>query len=223
MTTKIKQAATSILARDNSDDAIDIFVQQRQASMAYAASMVVFPGGGVEPADYPLQLAIDPATNQQAELLKTSIDVIAGAREAARRELQEETGVALMEHAHRLLPLDRWITPNLAEFKRRYDVTTFVLDCASVLDPAHQTTEATSSFWASPRELLERWNRGEIQLLPPTWWHLTQFARYSSVDELVDSASNPDRPTVFRDWEADPEDTAEYYARASVTGQLVSR
>lgn len=219
MTTRIIPASTVILARSSEHDDIEIYVQQRQSTMEYAAGMVVFPGGGVEPEDYPLQISVDPVTNQQAELLHTSVDALDGTREAALRELHEETGLDLKEHTHRLLPLDRWITPALPEFKRRYDATTFILDCASTLNPAHQTTEATSSFWASPRELLEQWGLGKIRLLPPTWWHLKQFSQYNSVDELVESAMNPGRPTVFKDWEADPADMHEYYARASVNGQ----
>ena len=77
----------------------------RHARMPFAPSMVVFPGGRVDPAD--------------DDLIRSSADPI---RRCAIRETTEETGVVLAETD--LHPWAHWITPEIEP--RRYDTWFFV-------------------------------------------------------------------------------------------------
>lgn len=66
----------------------------------------------------------------------------------------------------RLEALARWITP--AAESRRYDTRFYILPAPDQQHGAHDRHETTDSFWATPREVLARWERGEFFLAPPT-------------------------------------------------------
>ncbi|WP_437581220.1 NUDIX hydrolase [Sorangium sp. So ce887] len=65
-----------------------------------------------------------------------------------------------------LVPWARWITP-VAE-TRRFDARFFLLPLPRGQIGRHDGHETTMSFWAAPSEVLERAERGEIFLAPPT-------------------------------------------------------
>lgn len=73
----------------------------------------------------------------------------------------------------RLEAVGRWITPK-AEPKR-FDTRFFLLALPEGQRGVHDDHETTKSFWATPRELLERWERREIMLAPPTAWTIGLF------------------------------------------------
>lgn len=73
----------------------------------------------------------------------------------------------------RLEALGRWITPT-AEPKR-FDTRFYLLALPEGQSGLHDDHEMTKSFWATPRELLERWERGEVMLAPPTAWTIGLF------------------------------------------------
>src|SRR5215212_9465876 len=82
---------------------VETYLLHRHAQMAFAGSTVVFPGGGLDPAD---RSAADPI------------------RRCAVRETEEETGVRL--DPGELLPWAHWVTP---EFEpRRYDTYFFLAE-----------------------------------------------------------------------------------------------
>jgi 8-oxo-dGTP pyrophosphatase MutT (NUDIX family) len=121
----VRPAATVVLLRDG-PDGIEVLVQRRAATMAFAASAIVFPGGAVEPGD-------------------------ADHRAAAVREVAEETGLTL--GADDLVAWGRWVTPEFSAI--RYD-TAFFLAAAPSQEVRNLTTEAVELFWATPRALLRR-------------------------------------------------------------------
>ncbi len=62
--------------------------------------------------------------------------------------------------------LSRWVTPTAEA--RRYDTRFYVLAAPPGQTGEHDAHETTSSFWARPEAILQRWERGEIMLAPPT-------------------------------------------------------
>jgi 8-oxo-dGTP pyrophosphatase MutT (NUDIX family) len=66
----------------------------------------------------------------------------------------------------RLEALWRWVTP--AAESRRYDTRFYVMPLPEGQTGQHDQHETTSSFWATPRDILDRWERGEIFMAPPT-------------------------------------------------------
>ena len=215
----IRPAATLIMLRNSPTLGIpEVFVQQRQATMSYAANMVVFPGGGVETNErLDPTMAYCPTTMTAAELTEPQLLTAAA---AAIREVAEETQLQLPRHQPIHL-VDRWITPNIPVFRRRYDVVTFATILADDQEPVHDTTEATASYWACPEELLQRWQWGQISLLPPTWFHLTQLAQRQADDALssLRSVTDADTPKMFPSWAMDGQYAQEFYRLADVAGQ----
>lgn len=76
--------------------AVEVYLLQRQTSMAFAGGMCVFPGGGIDPRDFDTDLAwAGPAPSVWAGHLGTDEDTARALVCAAVRETFEESGVLL--------------------------------------------------------------------------------------------------------------------------------
>ncbi|KKO84417.1 NUDIX hydrolase [Corynebacterium otitidis] len=103
-------AATVVLVRDGSSG-LEVFVQERVASMPSFPGFTVFPGGGVDARDFPADSSprarLDADTtlwsgrpvNEAARLIGAPPAVTRALVFAAVRELFEETGTLLASHA----------------------------------------------------------------------------------------------------------------------------
>jgi 8-oxo-dGTP pyrophosphatase MutT (NUDIX family) len=153
------RAATVALLRDG-PDGMEVYLQHRAGSMAAAAAMHVFPGGGVA--------AVDGAPGSPGTLLA-----------AARRELAEETGVTLPPDA-RLVRFARWVTPEVLPY--RHDTEFFAVEFPAG-GPAPQLvgTESVAAAWWRPSAALAAAEAGELGLLPPTSASLHQLAAHAEV------------------------------------------
>jgi 8-oxo-dGTP pyrophosphatase MutT (NUDIX family) len=100
---------------------------------------------------------------------------------AAFRNLLEER--RLIPDLGRLEALWRWITP--AAETRRYDTCFYVLPLPVGQSGLHDRHETTSSFWALPAVVLERWERGELFLAPPTVRSIEIFAEARSIEQVL--------------------------------------
>lgn len=228
-----KDATTVMILRDNpTTGQINVYVQQRTSTMAYAPNSVVFPGGGVDDIDRDIvanhfghtinKSAIRAA---EADLVGQQAHQVAVSRVAARREVHEETGVDISTRTLHLV--DRWITPQHPCFNRRYDVTTFALGFDG--DPADfslATTEATSSYWANPRQLLVDFAYGDIRLLPPTWFHMRELSRFNTVAQAlahlsVTSPTKADRRRVYPNWMLTDPEVRPFFRLATVDGSPI--
>ncbi|HSF97346.1 MAG TPA: NUDIX hydrolase [Ornithinibacter sp.] len=180
-------AATVMLVRDGAVGP-EVFVQRRVASMAFAPSTVVFPGGGVDPSDHTL----DAATSGLAELalaMGVGVEQAAPFAAAAVREVEEECGVLLTVAA--LRGRAHWVTP---EFEpRRYDTWILAAGMPAGQQATGTTTEADHSGWVRPRDLLARHTAGEVRMLPPTLVSLEQLADFPDAGSFL-----ADRPRVAR-------------------------
>ena len=146
--------------------------------MAFAASMVVFPGGGLDPID---EAAPDPV------------------RACAVRETIEETGVGLAPEA--LLDWAHWITPDPEP--RRFDTRFFVAVLPTGQQARDVSGETDRAAWTAPADALAAGDRGEIGLMPPTLSILLELAEAGSVERLLDRATDrvitTVRPRILRD------------------------
>lgn len=169
----VRDAATVVLLRDTGSGP-EVFLQRRVATMVFAAGMMVFPGGAHDPDD--------------PDLLATAV-----------REVEEETGVLLDRAA--LVPWARWITP-VGEV-RRYDTWFFVASCPADQEPRPRGGEMDQVVWLRPAEALARFERRELQLLPPTSVTLREIAALTSVADVLQAAESrqitPIQPTIVRD------------------------
>ncbi|GAB2692957.1 NUDIX domain-containing protein [Thalassiella azotivora] len=93
-----RPSSTVLLVRDADAprDGVELFMMRRQPTMAFAAGMHVFPGGGVDPrdADHDVPWA-GPEPAEWARLLGASTDEARELVCAAVRETFEESGVLL--------------------------------------------------------------------------------------------------------------------------------
>ena len=157
---------------------LETYLLHRHARMAFAASMVVFPGGGLDPID---EAAPDPV------------------RACAVRETIEETGVGLAPEA--LLDWAHWITPDPEP--RRFDTRFFVAVLPTGQQARDVSGETDRAAWTAPADALAAGDRGEIGLMPPTLSILLELADAGSVERLLDRATDrvitTVRPRILRD------------------------
>ena len=154
-------AATVILLRD-SDRGVETLMLHR-TSKVHFGGMWVFPGGRIDPEDYP-----------------ESNDVNIAAQHAAVRETLEETGITIGGDAFAWFA--HWTPP--AGTPRRYATWFF----ASILEKdqviAVDGFEIQNHEWIQPAEALARHAAGEIDLAPPTWITLHQLALHEPAAAL---------------------------------------
>lgn len=157
-------AASVILLRDGRAG-LETYLLHRHARMAFAPSMVVFPGGRVDPAD---------STGARDPL-----------RRCALRETSEETGVVLGEAD--LHPWAHWITPEIEP--RRYDTSFFVAAMPTDQDASDISGETDRAEWSTAGDALAGERAGRIRMLPPTMSILIELADLSSVAEVINQAT----------------------------------
>ena len=182
-----RPAATVMIVRDG-DGGPEVYVQRRVASMAFAPSTMVFPGGAVDPVDH----ALDPGTPGVAELAEamgaTAQDAAPFAA-AAVREVEEECGVRLEVAA--LRGRAHWVTP--AFEPRRFDTWILAAGLPPGQEPRETSGESDHGAWVRARDLLERHAAGDVRMLPPTVVSLERLASFADAAAFL-----ADRPQVAR-------------------------
>lgn len=104
----------------------------------------------------------------------------------ALRGFLVERGLRLdLEALH---PLSRWVTP--AAEARRYDARFFVAVAPPGQTGAHDEHETMASFWATPAEVLRRWEAGEVQVAPPTHCTIALLSSCTSTDGVLALAAS---------------------------------
>lgn len=158
--------AASVILLCDSGHGLETYLLHRHALMPFAASMVVFPGGRVDPRD--------------------SVSGLDPIRRCAVRETAEETGVVLDEAA--LLPWARWITPEIEP--RRYDTWFFVAAMPGDQEAVDISGETDLAEWSAPRKALTDERSGLIKMLPPTMSILIEVADFATVAEVINHATD---------------------------------
>lgn len=115
------------------------------------------------------------------------------AREQSLSQLLERRELVL--RADLLRPWAHWITPE-AEPKR-FDTRFFVAALPAGQVPRDVGGEADRTLWLSPAQALERHARGELGMLPPTSFTLTELSAFDSVDAVLAAATQRDVQPVL--------------------------
>lgn len=168
-------AATVLLLRDTSGGP-EVFVLRRVASMEFAPSMYVFPGGGVDPVDHGF-VADRETVTRLAGRMDLPVDEAAAFVGCALREAEEEVGVGLDPAA--LSVRGHWITPPFE--RRRYDTWFFAARLPDGQAAHGMTTESDHSRWVAPADLLAERDAGRAVMLPPTVVMLEELAAHRDV------------------------------------------
>ncbi|MGQ0830210.1 MAG: NUDIX hydrolase [Microthrixaceae bacterium] len=159
-------AATVILLRD-APGGLETLMLHRTSAVAFGG-MWVFPGGRVDDGDR----RADDADDEDA------------ARRAAAREAAEECGLHIA--TSELVAFSHWTPP--IETPRRY-ATWFFVARATEGDVLVDGGEIRDHAWLPPGEVLERRERGEVDLAPPTYVTLADLAAHDDVDAALAGAS----------------------------------
>jgi 8-oxo-dGTP pyrophosphatase MutT (NUDIX family) len=209
-----RDAATLLLVRDAAPGRLEVLCVERHTKSAFLGGAVVFPGGKVDATDLdPAWIDVTTAPRparfaaSEAELRALAVAACREALEEAAmlplagsrlsneelvslRARAKETSLlaCLRERALRvdlgaLHALARWVTPTAES--RRFDARFFVVVAPAGQRGAHDERETTAAFWATPRETLDRFLAGAVQLAPPTHRVLEQLASVSSTADAL--------------------------------------
>ena len=172
-----RPAATVVVVRDAATgDGFEVLMVRRNDNVAFMAGAYVFPGGRVDDAD----------------VAQVAGDETAAYRFAAVRELEEEAGLKVDPAS--LMLIAHWVTPEIEI--RRYDTRFFLVQLPQGQQARHDASETTELAWLTPREAIERCERGEIMLPPPTWTTLKRMQRHANLHELFEWAKSVAIPRV---------------------------
>src|SRR4051812_47078770 len=157
-------AATVVLLRD-APDGVEALLLRRDSKLAFAGGMWVFPGGRIDPEDFPSGTHPDDPDA-----------LFVAARTAAVREAKEETDLDVDPEA--LVWFAHW-TPPAGEVRRF--ATWFFLTGAPEGTVVVDDGEIRDHGWMRPADALARRDAGEIELIPPTWVTLRWLAGAGTV------------------------------------------
>jgi 8-oxo-dGTP pyrophosphatase MutT (NUDIX family) len=171
-------AATVVPLRDGVDG-LETLMLRRNSKLEFAGGMWVWPGGRIDPGDYPSgQVVTEPDV------------LVEAARTAAVREATEEAGISVDRDA--LVWFAHWTPPTIAP--KRFGTYFFAAPA-----PAGRVTidggEIHDHAWWAPTRAMALRNQLEIELSPPTWITLEQLAPFSSVAETIAALSS--RPPEY--------------------------
>jgi 8-oxo-dGTP pyrophosphatase MutT (NUDIX family) len=172
-------AATVVLLRDGADG-VETLMLRRDSKLAFAGGAWVFPGGRIDPEDYP-----------GGEVSDDDDAVLTAARNAAAREAMEEA--ALVVDPDSLVWLAHW-TPGAVPARRF--ATWFFIGAAPDGQVVVDDGEIREHQWIRPADALARRESGEIELIPPTWVTLHKLAEASSTEQACAEARARD-PEIF--------------------------
>jgi 8-oxo-dGTP pyrophosphatase MutT (NUDIX family) len=171
-------AATVVPLRDGASG-LETLMLRRNSKLEFAGGMWVWPGGRIDPGDYPDRT---PSTEPDA--------VARAARAAAVREATEEAGIVVDPDT--LVWFSHWTPPPIAP--KRFGTWFFAAPA-----PAGEITidggEIHEHAWMAPAEAMDRRNALEIELSPPTWITLEHLAGFSSVAQTMSELSS--RPPEY--------------------------
>lgn len=146
-TSEPQPASTVVVVRDGGAG-LEVLLLERTPSAEGKAGPSVFPGGRVDPADLSGSRLDDAAL-----------------RRAAVREAREEAALELVPEC--LVPLSRWITPDLSP--RRFDTWFYLAAVEREAVVRVDGSEIGHHRWLDPEAALAAHHEREIRLAPPTF------------------------------------------------------
>jgi 8-oxo-dGTP pyrophosphatase MutT (NUDIX family) len=108
------------------------------------------------------------------------------------RQMAVGNGVRLAGDA--LAYLAHWVTPEPEP--RRYDTRFFLARAPEGAECEAHDAEMTDALWCGPAEVVERFERGQMKMLPPTVHTLRRLAEFGSVEEALAACRDAPVPAI---------------------------
>ena len=175
-------AATVVLLRDGADG-LEVLMLERPGKGTFAGAWV-FPGGKVDPDDYPgaeAEAGVPAAAG--TAVVNDIARQLAAARNAGVRETFEETGLRIA--GQELVHLSNWVPRH--SLVRRFQ-TWFFVAAAPAGEIQLNDGELVGYAWLSPQEALRLHQSGRMQLVPPTWVTLHELSGSATVADAMNAA-----------------------------------
>lgn len=203
----VMPAATVVVVRDQlvgggesagGAGQMEVLMLKRAAQLKFGGGTWVFPGGKVDdidrqdaqagavaqaarrPPDFLSDFSPDAARNYLASQL------------AGVREVKEETDLDI--DPAELVCLSHWVPPPIAP--KRYATWFFVAVAPPRCDVMVDNSEIVDYRWFTPEQALKLRDRGELDMLPPTFVTLTELSACASADQIFKLAQSR-RPPFF--------------------------
>jgi 8-oxo-dGTP pyrophosphatase MutT (NUDIX family) len=201
----VAPASTVMLVEDR--PGLQVLMVRRTDRAVFGSSAWVFPGGRVDPADVDAGVVgsgrLPHGFHAAAvrELLEEVGLVFAKADDAWVGPVTNEERWAvtngrpiddLLGERGWSVPVDdlhyvaQWITP--IGPPRRFD-TRFFLAAPPPGDPEHDGSELVEAAWVAPDDAIERFERGDWEVMSPTLRMLRSLARFGSAAEALERAA----------------------------------
>ena len=171
-------AATVVPLRDG-PAGVETLMLRRNSRLEFAGGMWVWPGGRIDPDDYPGGAVSDDPTALEA-----------AARAAAGREAAEEAGLTIDPAG--MVWFAHWTPPAISP--KRF-ATFFFAAPAPDGEVTIDGGEIHDHAWWAPSEAMRLRNALEIELSPPTWITLEHLRDHATVDALLADLST--RPPQY--------------------------
>lgn len=178
----IRPAATVVLLRDGADG-LEVWLQQRATTLAFAAGMYAFPGGRVDD-DEDASAVLHDLSRDAAVWGDEDVEVTRCHAAAAVRETWEESGVRL--DASTLVPWARWVTP--PGDTRRFDARFYLAPCPADQAPQPLTGEVATGGWFVVHAAVEAFTTGDLPMWPPTISTLASLTAFDDVASALAAA-----------------------------------
>lgn len=94
----------------------------------------------------------------------------------------------------RLAYVSHWITP--VTERKRFNTRFFLARAPSKQEALHDGFETVESAWIRPDSALDRWKRGELNLISPTFTNLQGLVGYDSTESLLRAKRAVDPATI---------------------------
>jgi 8-oxo-dGTP pyrophosphatase MutT (NUDIX family) len=168
----VPRPAASVIVLRPGDGGMEVLLVRRNPAARFVGGTWVFPGGALDPGD---------GTGE------------ASYRAAAARELEEEAGLALPDHAA-LVRFSRWITP--PQFMIRFDTHFFLASAPHGQQARVDGQEIVDLAWHTPAAALAAHRREQLALVFPTYKQLEQLSGFASPRAVLDWAAGREVVTV---------------------------
>jgi 8-oxo-dGTP pyrophosphatase MutT (NUDIX family) len=182
MTNIIPAAGVILLNQGTPNNAFRVLLLRRNPELKVHGGHWVFPGGKFDAEDYCAANVHPSAIDIRNPPELAEDDYMQVARNAAIREVQEESGIIL--EAQSLVYHSRWLTPSA--LSKRFDTCFFIAETPG-LNVAVDGSEIIDHQWITPSESLALHRAGKIAMPPATFVTLSSLSEYTHAKTAIDA------------------------------------